>query len=66
VVGFWHSHPDHPAWPSEFDSDRSWVDYAYLIVNTVSDASGDLNAFSPAGEGLGLRQIVLRLEGGAS
>jgi proteasome lid subunit RPN8/RPN11 len=66
VVGFWHSHPDHPARPSQFDSDRSWVDYAYLIVSTVRDASGDLNAFSPAGEGLGLRQIVLRLEGGGS
>ncbi|MGA2283899.1 MAG: M67 family metallopeptidase [Candidatus Dormibacteria bacterium] len=66
VVGFWHSHPDHPARPSQLDSDRAWDDYAYLIVNTVVGGSGDLNAFSLEAEGRGLREIALELEGGTS
>ena len=62
VVGFWHSHPDHPARPSQFDSDRSWLDYVYLIINTVVAGSGDLNAFASDRESGGLTPITLRLE----
>ena len=65
VVGFWHSHPDHPARPSAFDSERSWVEYAYVIVNTVSGGSGDLNAFSSPAEGEALRPVELRVEDGS-
>jgi proteasome lid subunit RPN8/RPN11 len=64
VVGFWHSHPEHPARPSQFDSDRSWADYAYLIVNTGAGGSGDLNAFGRGDEGNGLQPIALRVEEG--
>ena len=62
VVGFWHSHPDHPARPSQFDADRSWADYAYLIVNTVAGGSGDLNAFGRDDEADVLQPIALELE----
>jgi proteasome lid subunit RPN8/RPN11 len=51
IVGFWHSHPDHPARPSQFDTDHAWVDYVYVIVNTTTDGAGDLNGFTLAGEG---------------
>ncbi len=33
VVGIYHSHPDHPARPSEFDRERGWPDYSYIIVS---------------------------------
>jgi len=66
VVGFWHSHPDHPARPSQFDSDRAWVDCAYVIVSTGARGSGDLNAFMSEAEGQGLGQVALELEGGGS
>lgn len=33
IVGFWHSHPDSPAVPSETDRRRAWPGYAYLIVS---------------------------------
>jgi proteasome lid subunit RPN8/RPN11 len=39
VVGFYHSHPDHPAVPSSYDRDHSWPWYTYLIVS-VSAANG--------------------------
>jgi len=32
VLGFYHSHPDHPSRPSQFDRDRGWPDYSYIIV----------------------------------
>jgi len=33
VVGFWHSHPDSPAVPSETDRQAAWPGYAYVIVS---------------------------------
>jgi proteasome lid subunit RPN8/RPN11 len=64
VVGFWHSHPDHPARPSQFDSDRAWAEYAYLIVHTRAGGTGDLNAFSLDGEeGGGLQPVSLAVQG---
>ena len=33
VVGFFHSHPDHPAAPSAFDLEHAWPYYSYLIVS---------------------------------
>lgn len=32
VVGYYHSHPDHPAVPSEFDREHAWPWVSYLIV----------------------------------
>ena len=64
VVGFWHSHPDHPARPSQFDSDRAWVDYAYLIVNSGSNGTGDLNAFAKDAQAQALQPIALAQEPG--
>ncbi|MEW6742190.1 MAG: M67 family metallopeptidase [Planctomycetota bacterium] len=33
VVGIWHSHPDHPAQPSQLDLDSAWDGYSYLIAS---------------------------------
>ncbi len=33
VIGFFHSHPDHPAEPSAFDLEHAWPYYAYLIAS---------------------------------
>lgn len=37
IVGFYHSHPDHPAIPSAFDVEHALPVYSYLIVS-VYDA----------------------------
>ena len=39
VVGWYHSHPDHPARPSEYDRDHAWPWYSYIIVSVQSGAS---------------------------
>jgi len=46
VVGFWHTHPDHPARPSRFDTERAWPDYAYVICSTTADGVADTRAWS--------------------
>jgi proteasome lid subunit RPN8/RPN11 len=33
VVGYYHSHPDHPARPSEYDRNHAWPWYSYVIVS---------------------------------
>jgi len=35
VLGFYHSHPDHPARPSETDRINGWPFYSYLIVSIM-------------------------------
>jgi len=32
LVGFYHSHPDHPAVPSQYDLDHAWPNFSYVIV----------------------------------
>lgn len=36
VLGFYHSHPDHPARPSEYDRVHGWPFYSYIIVSIMS------------------------------
>ena len=36
LLGFYHSHPDHPARPSQFDLDHAWPNFAYVIVSVMS------------------------------
>ena len=33
VLGWYHSHPDAPARPSEFDRQHAWPWYSYVIVS---------------------------------
>jgi proteasome lid subunit RPN8/RPN11 len=39
LLGFYHSHPDHPARPSQFDLDHAWPTFAYVIVSVRAGAS---------------------------
>jgi proteasome lid subunit RPN8/RPN11 len=59
AVGFWHSHPDHPAQPSQFDTDRAWLDYIYIICRTIAAGAEDLNAFALEEEGAPFAQITM-------
>ena len=41
VIGFFHSHPDHPSRPSAFDLEHAWPWYSYLIVSVERDGVKD-------------------------
>lgn len=45
VVGFYHSHPDHPARPSGFDLEHAWPYYSYLIVSVEDRAVADMRSW---------------------
>lgn len=36
VLGWYHSHPDHPAKPSQYDQDHAWPWYSYVIVSVTN------------------------------
>jgi proteasome lid subunit RPN8/RPN11 len=46
IIGYYHSHPDHPAAPSGFDLDHScWPGESYIIVSVAKGKAGTLNSF---------------------
>ena len=36
IVGWYHSHPDHPAKPSQYDREHAWPWYSYVIVSVAN------------------------------
>lgn len=50
LLGFYHSHPDHPAVPSQYDLDHAWPTFVYPIVSVM------------AGEAVALRAWMLRAD----
>ena len=45
VVGWYHSHPDHPARPSEFDREHAWPWYSYVIVSVMSGTPAEMTSW---------------------
>jgi proteasome lid subunit RPN8/RPN11 len=48
LLGFYHSHPDHPARPSQYDLDHAWPTFAYIIVAVAG--AGEASAESTTTE----------------
>jgi len=45
VIGVYHSHPDHPAEPSECDRRFAWSQYSYVIVSVQQGSSRDIRSW---------------------
>ena len=45
VLGVWHSHPDHPARPSETDRAAAWPDWSYVILSGTRDGVQDVRSW---------------------
>ncbi len=50
ILGYYHSHPNHPAEPSEFDRSHAWPWYTYVILSIVDRRPADLRAWSLDGD----------------
>ena len=37
LLGFYHSHPDHPAVPSEYDREHAWPGWSYVIASVSGE-----------------------------
>jgi proteasome lid subunit RPN8/RPN11 len=42
IVGFYHSHPDHPARPSDFDREHALPWYSYVILQVTDGVPGEI------------------------
>jgi proteasome lid subunit RPN8/RPN11 len=45
VIGWYHSHPDHPARPSQFDREHAWPWYSYVIVSVIGGAPAEMTSW---------------------
>lgn len=46
IIGFYHSHPDHPAIPSEMDRAIAWQVYSYIIVSVPEGKADEVRSWS--------------------
>ncbi len=62
VLGFYHSHPDHPARPSETDRQAAWPFYSYVIVSITKGEPLDMTCWvlDEATERFAKQEIVER------
>lgn len=45
IVGFYHSHPDHPARPSGYDLEHAFPWYSYVIIRVEAGAPGECTSW---------------------
>jgi proteasome lid subunit RPN8/RPN11 len=46
ILGFYHSHPDCPARPSEYDTAHAtWPEFSFLIVEVAGGVSQDIRSW---------------------
>ena len=45
VLGFYHSHPDHPAEPSEYDREHAWPGWSYVIASVSAENVEDMRSW---------------------
>ena len=48
VLGYYHSHPDHPARPSVTDAEQSWENVTYVIVGVEAGSVRAVTAWRRA------------------
>lgn len=60
LLGFFHSHPDHPASPSAYDLEHAWPNLIYLIVSVTGNVSGELTAWKLAEDRSRFEALITR------
>ena len=63
VVGFFHSHPNHPAWPSPFDLMMAWPCLSYWIIRVQDSKSSDSRSWQRTEDGRSFIEEEIYLEG---
>ena len=63
VGGFFHSHPDAPAWPSPFDLMMAWPCLSYWIVRVEQGRIADSRSWQRTEDGRSFVEEEIFLEG---
>ena len=45
LLGFYHSHPDHPAAPSQFDAEHALPWFSYIILSVLNTRSEKITSW---------------------
>jgi proteasome lid subunit RPN8/RPN11 len=45
LAGFYHSHPNHPARPSQHDLEQAWPNFSYVIISVNAAVPGDITCW---------------------
>jgi len=45
LLGFYHSHPDHPAKPSQYDLDHAWPSFSYVILSVRNGDPAEITSW---------------------
>ena len=45
LAGFYHSHPNEPARPSQYDLDHAWPNLTYVIISVNGGTPGDITVW---------------------
>jgi proteasome lid subunit RPN8/RPN11 len=45
LAGFYHSHPNEPARPSQYDLDHAWPNLVYVIISVNAAVPGDITSW---------------------
>ncbi len=45
LLGFYHSHPDHPAIPSDYDREHALPYYSYVIISVRNTLPAELRSY---------------------
>ncbi|MBR4673669.1 MAG: M67 family metallopeptidase [Victivallales bacterium] len=45
IVGFYHSHPDHPALPSDYDREHALPFYSYIILRVAQGKPEEMTSW---------------------
>jgi len=59
LVGLYHTHPNHPAVPSDFDRDVAWPEWSYVIVSVRGGQVVELRSWFVEGDGPFIEEPVL-------
>jgi proteasome lid subunit RPN8/RPN11 len=61
IIGFYHSHPNHPAVPSKTDLSLSWPDYVYVIAAIAAEGPQELRAWQLPGRNQPMQEVRLHV-----
>jgi proteasome lid subunit RPN8/RPN11 len=66
VLGWYHSHPDHPAKPSQYDQDHAWPWYSYIIVSVANGEPQYMTSWRLSDDRSGYSSEDLQIQEGAA
>jgi proteasome lid subunit RPN8/RPN11 len=60
ITGIYHSHPDYPSIPSDFDRAIAWEGYSYIIVSVLKGEIKELFSWTLSNENEWISETIIQ------